>query len=106
MAEETASRTWQNMPECLAIELGRLDAAEIQRLRLVSKDWRRAVSDAFVGELQPVQLAPAVVAFPNATALSCKDIERKLLSEEFHCIGRLEQLTSLELYDHDSLEGG
>ena len=106
MAEETASRTWQNLPECLAVVLGRLGAAEIQRLRLVSKDWRRAVSDAFVGKLQPRQLAPAVAAFPNATALSCKDIENKLRSEEFHCMGQLEQLTSLELYDHDSLEGG
>ena len=58
-----------------------------------------------------MQLAPAVVAFPDATALglSCKEIKRELLlllSEEFRCIGQLQQLTSLELYDEDDLEGG
>ena len=79
------------------MELGRLDAAEIQKLRLVSKDFRRAVSDAVAGKLQPTQLAPAVAAFPNATALTCKEIESKLRSEDYHCIGQLKQLTSLEL---------
>ena len=97
VAEETASRTWRNLPECLAVVLGRLGAADIEDLRLVSKDWRRAVSDAFSGKLQPRQLAPVVAAFPNATALSCKEVENKLRSEDFHCIGQLEQLTSLEL---------
>ena len=63
-------------------------------------------SDAFVGKLQPMQLAPAVVAFPNATALSCKEVERELLSEEFHCIGQLKQLTILELYNKAILEAG
>ena len=86
--------------------LGRLDAAEIRKLRLVSKDWRKAVSDAFAGKLHPMQLAPAVAAFPKATALSCKAIENKLRSEDFYCMGQLEQLTSLELYHDASLEEG
>ena len=81
MDEESGIRTCHRLPEYLAIVLGRLVAAEIQRLRLVSKDWRRAVSDAFVGKLQPMQLEPAAVAFPNATALglSCKGFQRELL---------------------------
>ena len=86
--------------------LSRLLGAETQKLRLVSKDWKRAVSDAFAGKLQPTQLAPAVAAFPNATALSCKAVENTLRSEEFQCMGQLKQLTSLELYNSDSLEGG
>ena len=74
--------------------LVRLGAAEIQKLRLVSKDWRRAVSDAFAGKLQPRQLAPVVAAIPNATALWCRAIENKLRSKDYHCMGQLRQLTS------------
>ena len=93
----------QDLPEYLAVVLGRLGVPEVQRLRLVCKDWRRAVSDAFTGKLQPNQLATAVVAFPNATALSCKAPQNKLRLEDFHCMGQLKQLTSLELSDDHSL---
>ena len=105
-AEGTAYRTWQNLPEWPAIVLGKLLGAEIEKLRLVSKDWRRAVSDAFAGTLRPTQLAPAVVAFPSATALSCKIVENRLRSEDFQSIGQLNQLTSLELYHIAGLEEG
>ena len=64
------------------------------------------MSDAFAGKLQPKQLAPAVVALPNATALSCRAVENKLRSAEFHCMGRLKQLTSLDLYNKATLEAG
>ena len=105
----SASRTWQNLPEWLAIVLGKLLGAEIEKLRLVSKDWRTAVSEwkkQFAGKLRPKQLAPPVVAYPNATALSCEAVEDKLRSEEFQCMGQLKQLTSLDLYNIASLEEG
>ena len=64
------------------------------------------MSDAFTGKLQPMQLAPAVAAFPNATSLSCEALQGELRSEEFHCMGQLKQLTSLELYNNTRLEAG
>ena len=42
----------------------------------------------YFASCNPWQLEPAAVAFPNATALSCKGVERELRSEDFRCIGR------------------
>ena len=57
------------------------------------------MSDAFAGKLRPKQLAAAVVAFPNASALSSEAVENKLRSKEFQYMRQLKQLTSLELYN-------
>ena len=51
MARENSSRAWQTLPECMATSLSRLDAPEVQRLRLVCKDWRRGVSIASLAGL-------------------------------------------------------
>ena len=74
MAGKNTSRAWQSLPECVALALARLDAPEVHRLRLVCKDWRRAVSLAFTGKLEPKKLAPAAAAFPHATSLSCRSV--------------------------------
>ena len=98
---KTTSRTWQSLPECVAVALGRLDAPEVQRLRLVCKDWRRGVSMGFTGKFRPKSLALAAAVFPHATSISCWSVtyhRGPLQREDFCCIGRFKQLSSLEVY--------
>ena len=101
--KKNTSRAWQSLPECVAAALGRLGACEVQRLRLVCKDWRRGVSMAFTGKLRPKKLAPAAtafLAFPHATSLtlSCRSVGGQLRSKDFRYLGHLKQLSSLELW--------